>query len=377
MNAIRVLHCHSTFSLGGKEARAVRLMNAFGPAARHVVLSAEPGALGARAAIDPAVEVAFPGDDAPLLAGPPGIGRLRRLSRYMAGFDLVLTYNWGAMDAVAAMRLFPVRGVRLIHHEDGFNADEAARLNPARSWWRRLSLPAAEAVVVPSRQLEAIATRIWRQPPGRIHRIPNGIALGAYRASPLPGAIPGFTRGAGDFVIGTLAGLRPVKNLALLVRVLARLPEEVRLVIAGEGPERAALAAEAARLGVSGRVLFPGFLPGPHRFLGHFDLFALSSDSEQFPISLVEAMAAGLPVVSTDVGDIRDILPPEAAAMLVQPGDEDALAAAIAALMRDASLRQRLAAANARAAAAYSEIEMISRYAALYRIPVNRGAESG
>src|SRR5690606_5785547 len=102
--AVRILHCHSTFSPGGKEARAVRLMNAFGAAATHTILSAMPGRLEARAAIAPGIAAEFPGD-APPLAGRPGPGRLRALARYMRGFDLVLTYNWGAFDAVMARRL--------------------------------------------------------------------------------------------------------------------------------------------------------------------------------------------------------------------------------------------------------------------------------
>ena len=76
--AIRILHAHSTFSLGGKEARAVRLMNAFGDAAEHVVLSAMPDQLGARAAIGRAVRADFPAD-APPLTGVPSPRRLWRL----------------------------------------------------------------------------------------------------------------------------------------------------------------------------------------------------------------------------------------------------------------------------------------------------------
>src|SRR6201996_1576014 len=127
---VRVLHLHSTFSLGGKEARAVRLMNAFGDAAQHVVLSAVPDALGARDAIDPGIVARFPGErEAPSLIGKPGPFRYWRMAQYMAGFDLVLSYNWGAMDGVAARRLYA--GIMtlppLIHHEDGFNADEWAK----------------------------------------------------------------------------------------------------------------------------------------------------------------------------------------------------------------------------------------------------------
>jgi len=103
----RILHLHSTFSMGGKEARAVRLMNAFDGAAQHTVLSAVPGALGARSAIWPQIVADFPDEgEAPALAGRPGLARYWRLARYMAGFDLVLSYNWGAMDGVMAHRLY-------------------------------------------------------------------------------------------------------------------------------------------------------------------------------------------------------------------------------------------------------------------------------
>jgi hypothetical protein len=115
---MRILHCHSTFSLGGKEARAVRLMNAFGDAAEHAILSAMPGSLGAREAIAKGIAVSFP-DDAPSLTGRPNPLRLARLSRYMRRFDLVLSYNWGGFEAVMARRLFG--GPPLVHHEDGFN----------------------------------------------------------------------------------------------------------------------------------------------------------------------------------------------------------------------------------------------------------------
>jgi len=100
---VRFLHCHSTFDLGGKEARAVRLMNAQGDAAEHVVLSAVPGAIAARAAIDPAVRVSFAGEEAPPLRGRPSLARYRDLARYMTAFDLVLSYVGGrALEEVKA-----------------------------------------------------------------------------------------------------------------------------------------------------------------------------------------------------------------------------------------------------------------------------------
>lgn len=359
---LRILHCHSTFALGGKEARAVRLMNAFGDAATHTILSATDD-LAACDAIDPGVAVDFP-TDAPSLTGKPAPGRYRQLASYMHNFDLVLTYNWGSMDAVGARRMFPKGVPPLIHHEDGFNADEAQRLNWKRNAFRRLMLPAADALVVPSVMLEGIARNAWRQG-ARVQRIANGIDIARYAGPPAAGSIPGFVRREGDVIVGTIAGLRAVKNLPRLVRAVAAQAPQVRLVIVGEGPERATIMAEAERCGVLDRVFLAGFLANPHNYAGHFDIFALSSDSEQAPISLIEAMAAGLPVASMDVGDVFNMVAP-ANREYVAP-TEGYLVWALSKLSGDAELRASLGAANrAHAAAHFDEDHMIAAYQGLY-----------
>jgi L-malate glycosyltransferase len=364
---VNILHAHSTFTLGGKEARAVRLMNAFGDQACHTILSAMPGALAARAAIDPGIAVDFPSDHPPLV-GKPALGRYRDLARYMAGFDLVLTYNWGSMDAVGARRLFGrrYRVPPLVHHEDGFNEDEALRLNWKRNLFRSLTLDTAYALVVPSRKLEAIALSHWRMAPGDVRRIANGINLDRLARAPEPGSIPGLERRPNEVIVGTVAGLRAVKNLPRLVRAFAPSAALGRLVIVGEGPEKAAIAAEAERLGIGDRVLLPGFLADPARYMGHFDIFALSSESEQFPIALIEAMAAGLPAVSTAVGDVAAMLS-QANPPPIPVSDEAGLAFALHRLMSDSVLRRAAGEANrAKAQAEYSEADMIAAYADLY-----------
>ncbi len=371
---IRILHCHSTFSLGGKEARAVRLMNAFGDAASHVILSAVPDQLAARDAIAVGIAVDFPGDvGAPPLHGLPDLRRYRKLARFLRGFDLILSYNWGSMDAVMAHRIFSqvMTLPPLIHHEDGFNADEADGLNWKRSAFRRLALPTAKAVVVPSHVLERTVREAWGQGLP-VRRISNGIDVARYAQAPETGAIPGFERREGDVVIGTIAGLRAVKDLPTLVRAVAALPGHVRLVIVGEGPERAAIAAEAARLGISDRVLMPGFLPEPHRYVGHFDIMALSSLSEQQPIAVMEAMAAGLPVVAPDVGDVAAMVSTANSEYIVDRGPT-ALAKAMLALVIDTGVRAVIGAANqAKALAEFDEAVMIAAYAKLYGKAIGR-----
>jgi glycosyltransferase involved in cell wall biosynthesis len=285
----------------------------------------------------------------------------------MQGFDLVCTYNWGAMDAVMAHRVFArAFGLPpLVHHEDGFNEDEAERLKPTRNLYRRVALGGADAVIVPSTGLEAIAREVWGQPVRRVQRIANGIDTAAFAAAPDPAALP-MPKPEGQRWVGTLAGLRPVKQLPALVEACAALPPEWQLVICGEGPERAAILAAAQRHGMADRLHLPGAVD-PARVVGLFDIFALSSASEQFPLSVVEAMAAGLPVAAPDVGDIAAILAEPNRAFITPPNDTPALSAALARLAADAALRASLGAANqTRAQAEFDLAAMLARYTAVY-----------
>ena len=361
-----ILHLHSTFSAGGKELRCARLINAFGPGVQHTIVSAEPGRMEAAAHISGSIPVTYPADF-PSLVGRPTLGRLQRLARAMAGYDLILTYNWGAMDAVMAHTLFG-QGLglaRLVHHEDGFNSDEQARLKWSRNWYRQIALGRTTALVVPSETLERIALETWDQPIGRVKHIPNGVDTAAFSRRCKPDALRGVVKRPGEMWVGTLAGLRQVKNLPRLVRAFAPLPPEWQLVIVGEGPEREAIRAEAARLDIGHRVHLPGFAAEPARFAGLFDVFALSSDSEQAPISLIEAMAAGCPVAATDVGDVAAMVSETNRQFVAS--DEAALARALAALAADAHMRQALGEANReKARREFDERGMTAAYRRLY-----------
>lgn len=369
MKPLRILHLHSAFDLGGKEARACKLMNHFGDEASHVILSAVPEAMDARAAIDDGIAVDFPGDAAPALHGKPAPGRYLKLGRYMQQFDLVLSYNWGSMDGVMAHRLLSpfMKLPPLIHHEDGFNEDEVQKLNWKRNAFRSLALTGSYALVVPSITLEEIALIDWFRPKAKVRRISNGIDIPRYLPSPAADAFPGLVKRQGEVVVGTIAGLRAVKNLPRLVRAVAASGPNVTLAIAGEGPERGAILAEAVRLGIADRVIMPGFMRDPASYVGLFDIFALSSDSEQYPISLVEAMAAGLPAVCTNVGDVRNIVAPANQPYIIGKEDEAGFAAALTSLVQDQNLRRAIGSANqALAIAEYDEAKMFACYRNLY-----------
>ena len=196
--------------------------------------------------------------------------------------------------------------------------------------------------------------------------IPNGIETGRFaQAEPLAD----LRQRDGEVLIGTVGVLRPEKRLDRLLRVFAGLGQKrpLRLVIAGDGAERPGLEALAQELGIADCVTFTGFVDQPETVLAALDMFALTSDTEQMPYSLIEAMAAGLPVVATDVGDVRAMLPEDQRMNVFAREDERGLTARLAQLIEAPEQRQRAGSAMARHAAAQYGIEvMIERYRRLF-----------
>ena len=165
-------------------------------------------------------------------------------------------------------------------------------------------------------------------------------------------------------MVVTVAPLRPEKNIGRLLHAFAKLDrsKEVRLVIAGEGGERAGLTRLASVLGIADRVLFTGHLP-PKSVLGSFDIFAISSDTEQMPNALLEAMAASRAVVAVDVGDIRHILGEQNKEFVVERDDCAALTRALEELLNNPARRYVLGQLNRqRAVESFSQERMFAGF---------------
>ena len=151
-------------------------------------------------------------------------------------------------------------------------------------------------------------------------------------------------------VVGIVASLLPIKDHATLLRAFGILAPEwptARLVVVGQGPELDNLRRLASELGLSAVVRFAGLRPQVPSFHFLFDISVLSSVSEGFPNTLVEAMAAGRPIVATDVGGVRDAVRAGENGLLVPPGAPAAFAAALRTLFRDPGLRRTMGAAGA------------------------------
>jgi len=363
-----LLHVFSTFAVGGPQTRLVTLANALQRRYRHTILAMD-GNYAAAEGLTKDLDIAIATMPVVKTASISlaNVRHARRLLREVRP-DLLLTYNWGTIEWSLAN--WPRRLARHIHGEDGFGPDETAtRQNWRRVAMRRLLLAPCERVVVPSHVLHDLATRRWRLPESRVLLLPNGIDCDRFSRAPDPDLVGALGLGDAGPVVGTVSALRREKNLKRLIRVFAALPRDVgaRLVIVGDGPERAALADEAARTGVGDRVIMSGALANPERILARFDVFALTSDTEQMPNSVLEAMAAGRAIVATDVGDIKRMVAPENAPFIVPIEPEARLTETLLRLLRDDGSRARIGAENERHVRSHYRLEtMVERYAALY-----------
>jgi glycosyltransferase involved in cell wall biosynthesis len=281
--------------------------------------------------------------------------------------DLLITYNWGAIEWAMANRLWLTS--RHIHFEAGFSQREADWQVPRRVLFRRWALARSVLVVVPSRLLEDLARRVWRLPGDRVLYVPNGVDVARFSSSARD-PTPWFARRPDELVIGTVAPLRPEKNVGRLLRVFATFDRSItlRLVIAGDGTERPGLERLARELGIADRVVFTGTV-APEAVLGAFDIFALSSDTEQMPNALLEAMAASRAVAAVNVGDVKNIVSEENRDFIVARDDGPAFAAAIMHLLQNPEKRRVLGVKNReRVATAFSQERMFAAYLKIFAL---------
>ena len=308
-----LLHIFPTFAVGGSQMRFAQLARLFADRYRHTVIALDGNYdMAGQLPLGQVTLAALNYDKRDL------IGNLKLFRGTLKAIrpDVLMTYNWGAIEWAMVNRLG--RPIRHLHVEDGFGPEEAARQLPRRAWTRRLALSGRHtSVILPSRTLEAIARTVWKLAPARLNYIPNGINYARFAGREVH-AGPTVT-------IGTVATLRREKNIARLIEAFGKIKAGqpsagLNLVIVGDGPERRDLEAAVRRLGLAECVQFPGATRCPEDWLRKMDIFALSSDTEQMPLGVLEAMAAGLPIASTNVGDVARMVAEPNIPFVVEPG---------------------------------------------------------
>lgn len=370
MSAPRLLYIVNTFSVGGTEVLALELFRRLHPARFHV----ETLCLKERGTLAGELEKAGIRVDSGILRSRIDLLGPARLARTLAGrrFDLILCDSGRNALLLLAMARRIVRARRVMSwvHFTG-KWGRASQFNATE---RRLLRRVDAMICVAETQREHLVTAegLDRENLVVIH---NGVDTARFRPRPEARAAARAALGLapGDFAAGIVASLTPEKGHLVAVDAAERLVRgdvPLRLLLAGEGAQRAAIEAAVARAGLGGRVTLLGLRRDLDReFYPALDLLVLPSHPvrETLPISLMEGMACGLPVVATQVGSVADLVADGASGLLVPPGDAGRLAGAIARLARDASLRAAFGAAGrGRVAADFSLDRMVEEYARLF-----------
>ena len=213
----------------------------------------------------------------------------------------------------------------------------------------------------------AIAERLSAQglEPALICRVNNGIDVRRFRPRQDSQAH------AGRLLLGTAARLSPEKNLPMLIQVVAACRDQGRvfnLEIVGEGPQRRELEILVQQLGLDDQVKLPGNVNGLEHWYPRLDAFVLPSLTEGMPLTVLESLACGCPVIASAAGAIPELLEGLAGCQTVQPGDADGLTAALLALP---AAGLPLMAAHQRVSQHYSGAHMATRYSGIYRSAVS------
>jgi glycosyltransferase involved in cell wall biosynthesis len=256
----------------------------------------------------------------------------------------------------------------------GFGPDEAITLKSRRVLARRLALKRIFKTLVVSKTLLDIALNRYRLPREKVTLIRNGVDT--RRFSPCRDIELRQVLGAADdtLLCGYVGYLRPEKRLDFLIRAFAeaQIPN-ARLVLVGEGCCRSELESLSRALGVGDRVVFTGYEAGTARYYAAFDLFLMSSVTEQMPMSLLEAMASGLPALCTNVGDTAEMLESQKAPTVVPSGSFPEYVTSLRILAAAPELRASLGAGNRRRCElSYSQDRMAREFAAEWCAAVAR-----
>jgi sugar transferase (PEP-CTERM/EpsH1 system associated) len=304
---MKVLHLVPSFALGGMERIVCTVINSTTDRYDHSILALDQQVDARRWIQGKAVSwVQFE---------KPDKRRLFFLTLYRVlktiRPDLLMTYNWGATDGIWLGRLAGIP--RIVHSEHGFNADEGRATNWQRDAMRCLVYRLASKIIVVSAELEGLLRKKYILTPSRVARISNGIDPAYYSPDPderqRMRELLGFTEH--HLVIGFSGRLDPIKNLGLLSDVFAgclREQPQWRLLIVGDGPERTRIEKLCHERSVRSHVVFVGVQADVRSYLRAMDVFLLTSLREQMPMTLLEAMAVGLPIVATKVGEVPHIV---------------------------------------------------------------------
>ena len=298
------------------------------------------------------------------------------LCRYLRREKIALIHSHNSQAHLFGVAASLLTGIPIVHTKHGQNWPD----NPRWVWTSRQASRFTRKIVAVSSDIARIVTEIERVPPRKVVTIVNGIDVKRF-APPGNGGPAGTGRGAevrqrvgippDAFVVGSVGRLAWEKNYELLVRSFAsfhRTESASRLLLVGDGPLRQDIQRAVEEVGVADACILAGAQDDVAPWLAAMDVFCLSSLTEGTSITLLEAGAAGLPAIVTNVGGNAEVVADGSTGIVVPRSDGDAFAGAMQALSADGDRRGAMgSAARRRMAERYSQEHMVSEYLAVYR----------
>ena len=360
MSALRILHTESSLGWGGQEIRVLTEARGVARRGHEVAIAAPP---------ESRIYAEAPRYGVEALALPiarKGLGGIRALRALIARrtFDVANTHSstdtWIAALARTALASAPTI-VRTRH------ISAPVPRNLATRWLYR---SATTRIVTTGERLRKQVIEETGIDGARVVSIPTGIDLERFRPGDRAGARAALGLPHDRRIVGIVATLRSWKGHRYLLQAVSDLKRsEVILAVVGDGPQREALERLAGELGLGERIRFAGDQQDVAPWMQAFDLFCLPSyANEGVPQALMQAMACALPVVTTPVGSIDEIVTDGDNGVMVRPEDAQGLRAALAALLDDESRRRQLGErALATARARFGEALMVDRMLTVFR----------
>jgi glycosyltransferase involved in cell wall biosynthesis len=353
---MKILHTESSLGWGGQEIRV--LTEARGVArAGHEVLLAAPAESRIHAAA-----ARFGVEALALPIGRKGVTGLLAMRNLLStrAFDVVNTHSSTDSWLAAVGRTMVATKPAIVRTR---HISAPVPRNASTRWLYRQ----ARRIVTTGEKLRLQVIEETGAAPAAVVSVPTGIDLARFHPGPRAEARAATQLPQAATIVGIVATLRSWKGHRYLIEAVAALGRPgVELVVVGDGPQRAALEALARERNLP--VHFPGNRDDVAPWLQSFDVFCLPSyANEGVPQALMQAMACGLPVVTTDVGSIGEIVADGETGVMVAPQDAESLRVALALLLDDAPRRQRLGkAAAARARERFGEALMVERMVAAF-----------
>ncbi|WP_163834600.1 TIGR03088 family PEP-CTERM/XrtA system glycosyltransferase [Spartinivicinus ruber] len=270
---------------------------------------------------------------------------------------------------VAWLARVPVR----IHGEHGWDMNDLGGINKKYQWIRRLIRPFVKFFIALSEESKNYLIDKIKVKPANVALLCNGVDTDRFSPGCNRKSYPEPFQTPNTFIIGSVGRLTPVKNQLCLLPVLAELIKknsqfQIKLVIVGDGPEYAALKQQAQLLGISDQLWITGARQDVPQLLSGFNVFVLPSLAEGISNTVLEAMAAGKPVIATNVGGNVELVANQQTGILVNPRDQQQLQAALQCYLDDPALCCRHGnAARQLVVEKFSLTVMVQRYLEIYQ----------